>query len=302
MAMTPAMRWQLDDLPVFLAVIEHGGVTAAARALGRPKSGVSLALTRLEQALGLRLLDRISRSLRLTAEGEVFLRQAQLIVEQAREADALMAGLGAAPSGRLVVALPPALAQERLAPRLPAFQARWPDIELELIVTPHGEDLLRDQVDLAVVVGPLQDSDRVCRPLLAGPLIWVASPDWLAAHPPGRTLAEARAQVRWCETRYTRRRLPVRVDGEAQWLDLTRGVSHVNDTLVVRGAVIAGAGISVLPRHHCTGPLADGRLVEVLQHIVFDQADSQLMVVYPSRRLLSPRVRVFLEFLAEVSA
>ncbi|NDY93876.1 LysR family transcriptional regulator [Ideonella sp. TBM-1] len=305
------MRWQLDDLPVFLAVIEQGGVTAAARHLGWPKSTVSSAVTRLEQALGLRLLDRVSRRLRVTAEGEAFARQAQLIVEQAREADALMAGLGAAPAGRLAVALPPALTQERVAPRLAQFKARHPQVELDIVVTTHGESLLGKRVDLAVVVGQLDDSERVCRPLLSSPLLWVASPAWAQAHPPPAAgsagppeaeLALLRAQVQLCETRYAQRRLPVHVRGEPATLDLSRGCSHVNDPLVVRRAVMAGAGVSVLPRHYCEAPLAEGRLVEVFPHITFELQAAQLSVVYPGRRLLSPRVRVFLEFLTECCA
>jgi len=294
------MKWQLDDLPVFVAVVEQGGVAAAARALGWPKSSVSTALSRLEQALGLRLVDRSSRRLRVTAEGEAFHRQAQLILAQAHEADALMAGLGAAPAGPLAVALPPAFSQEMVAPRLGDFLARYPAIQLEIMVTTHGAALVRDQVDLAVVVGPLEDSELVSRPLLSESLVWAASPRWLAAHTPGPGLAELRAQVQLCEARYGLRRMPVHVHGEAAHLDLQRGIAHVNDPLVVRRAVMAGAGISVLPRHYCGEQLAAGSLVEVLPHIRFDQAASQLTVVYPGRRLLSPRVRVFVDFLIEV--
>lgn len=293
------MKWSLDDVPVFLAVVEHGGIAAAARALGWPKSTVSTALTRLEHGLGLRLLDRLSRSMRLTAEGESFRRQAQLIVDQAREADALMAGFGVVPAGRLAVALPPAFVQEKVAPRLAAFHAQYPGIELDMVITAQGAELLRDRVDLAVVVGQLEDSEWVSRSLLTGELIWVASPQWLAGHTLGETLADVRAQIQICETRYALRRMPVHVHGVPQWLDLARGISHVNHPLVVRRAVMCGAGVSMLPRHYCAESLAEGRLVQILPHIRFDLASSRLTVVYPSRRLLSPRVRVFLDFLAD---
>lgn len=296
------MKWRLDDLPVFLAVIDQGGVSAAARALDAPKSTVSAALTRLEQGLGLRLIDRSSRSLRITAEGEAFRRQAQLILEQAREADALMAGLGSTPSGRLTVALPPAFSLELLAPHLERFRAAQPGIELEIVVSGQGATLVRDQVDVAVVVGPLEDSELVSLPLVAGGLVWVTSPRWLADHTPGPGLDELRRQVQVCETRYAQRRLPVHVNGEAAQIDLSRGITRVNDPLVVRRVVMDGGGLSLLPRHYCTAPLADGRLVEVLPHIRLDQARSQLTAVYPGRQLLSPRVRVFLAFLQEVCA
>ncbi len=296
------MKWQLNDLPVFLAVVEQGGISAAARSLGLSKSGVSVVLTRLEQSLALRLLDRSTRSLRVTAEGEAFYRQAQLIMEQAREADAMMAGLGAAPSGKLTVALPPAFCHEMVAPRLASFRQRYPEVQLEMVVTSNGAALVRESADLAVVVGPLEDSELVSRTLLSSALIWVASPAWLATHTLGETLPEICAQVQICETRYGLRRLPIHMDGEAGQLDLTRGITHVNNPLVVRSVVLGGGGVSVLPRHYCVPQLADGSLVEVLPHIRFDLAASRLTVVYPGRKLLSPRVRAFLEFLAEVCA
>ncbi|MFT0534431.1 LysR family transcriptional regulator [Castellaniella hirudinis] len=293
------MKWNLDDLPIFAAVIRQGGISAAARELGMPKSTVSTALTRLEQGLGLRLLDRSSRSLRVTAEGEAFHRQAQLILDQAREADDLMAGLGAVPTGRVSVALPPAFSLDVLAPRLLAFRARYPGLELDIVVTSQGAALVRDRVDLAVVVGALQDSELVSRTLIEGKLIWVASPAWLADHPLGETLDAVRAQIQICETRYAQRRMPVTVHGESACLDLSKGVIRVNDPLVVLRTVMAGGGVAMLPHQYCVGPLAAGRIVEVLPHVRLGRASARLTAVYSSRRLLSPRVRVLLDFLVD---
>lgn len=294
------MKWHLDDVPIFLAVVEQAGISAAARALGAPKSTISAALSRLESGLGLRLLDRSTRTLRLTAEGEAFRRQAQLIVEQAKEADALMGGLGAKPSGRLTVALPPAFAQDLVAPHLPRFRLLHPEVDLEIVVTTQGAAMVRDSVDLAVVVGALEDSELVSRTLLEPELIWVASPKWLQAHTLGQSLEDVRAQVQICETRYALRRLPLRVHGEEAHIDLSRGVVKVNHPLVVRRVVLEGGGISLLPHPYCADALAQGRLVQVLPHIRFAQVGSRLTVVYPGRRLLSPRVRVFLEFLTDL--
>jgi DNA-binding transcriptional LysR family regulator len=294
------MKWQLDDLPVFLAVLEQGGISAAARTLGLPKSSVSVVLARLEQSLQLRLFDRSTRSLRVTSEGEAFYRQALLIMEQAREADALMAGLGATPTGKLTIALPPAFCQEMVAPRLASFRHRYPEVQLNIIVTSHGAALVRESADMAVVVGPLEDSELVSRTLLSTALIWVASPAWLAQHTLGGTLPEVCAQVQICESRYGLRRMRVHMDGEPGQIDLESGITHVNNPLVVRSVVLGGAGVSVLPRHYCVQQMADGSLIEVLQHIRFDLAASRLTVVYPGRKMLSPRMRAFLEFLVEL--
>lgn len=294
------MRWILDDIPLFAAVVEHGGMSAAAAALSMPKSTLSTAVARLEKGLGLRLFERHSRSLRLTEEGGTFHRHAQSILEQVREADAAVAGLRAEPSGRLVAALPPAFCQEIVAPKLAAFHAAYPKITLDLIANAHGVDLLRDQADLAVVVGKLADSELVVRTLIASPLIWVASPAYLAGTALGPGLDELRAHLRLCERRYAVAAMPVHIDGQATRIDLATGLSQVGNPLVAREAVIHGAGITPLPRHYCLDQLASGALVEVYRHITFDAAAATLSLVYPGRRLMSPRLRAFIDFLGEV--
>ena len=293
------MKWKIDDVPIFAAVVEKNGITAAAEHLGMPKSTVSTAITRLETGLGLRLIDRNSRNLRVTSEGETFYRHAQRIVEQVTEANAMMAGHTAVPSGRLSVAVPPAFSQEIMARHLSGFRARWPEIELDLNITTHGLELIRDQVDVAVVVGPLEDSDLVSRTLLAGPLIWVASPAYLARNPLAEGLEALRNHVQICEHRYGLARLPVRVAGDPAQIDLAQGVWHVNSPLAVREAVLAGAGVAPLPQHYCRSQIANGRLIQVFTQITFDIAASTLTAVYLSRRLMSPRLRVFLDFLSE---
>lgn len=295
------MQWNIDDIPVFLAVVEQNGITAAARALDMPKSTVSKTLSRLEQALNLRLIDRNSRNLRVTSEGDTFYRQALLIMEQARETDATMAGLSAVPSGQLCVALPPAFCQEIVAPNLAAFHRDYPEVSLDLIVTSHSIDLLRDQVDVAVMVGPQEDSGLIAKTLLAGHLVWVTSPTYLTSHPLGDGPEELLEHIHICEKRYGLRRMPMHVRGKVTHLDLARGITHVNDPLSVRRAVLNGAGVSLMPAHYCRAELSDGSLVEVCRHITVDLSASKLTVVYPSRRLMSPKTRAFLTFLDQVA-
>lgn len=294
------MKWRIDDVPIFAAIVEQDGITGAAAHLGLAKSTVSTALTRLEQALGFRLFVRNSRSVRLTPDGETFYRQALLILEQVREADATAAGLNAEPVGRLQVAMPTAFAQEVVAPRLAEFAARYPNVDLEITVAGRAIELLRDGLDLAVVVGPLEDSDLVTRTLVGGDLTWVASPDYLASNDLGETLDDLRPHIRICEKRYGIPKMPVHVNGAPTQIDLMRGISHVNDPVVVRQAVIGGAGISVLPERYCRAAFDQGSLVPAAPHITFDYAASALSLVYSHRMLMSPRLRVFIDFLVEI--
>lgn len=295
------MKWRIDDVPVFAAIVEQSGITAAADHLGLPKSTVSSALSRLERALGFRLFTRNSRSIRLTAEGETFYRQAQLILEQVREADATAAGLTAQPSGRLQVALPPAFAQEVLAPHLAAFSAAYPEIELEIEVTSHGFDALRGSADVAIVVGELADSDFLSRTLYAGRLIWATSPDYVASHTIDATPEDLRKHVRIVEKRYGLPRMPVHSDGRATHVDLRSGIIQVNAPLVVREAVMGGAGVSPLPLLYCRKPLEQGTLIEIGQSVTFDLSASLLSVVFPPRMQRSPRLRAFIDFVIEIA-
>ncbi len=295
------MKWRIDDVPIFAAIVEQNGLSAAARTLGLSKSTVSSALARLEQALGFRLFVRNSRNIRLTPEGQTFYRQALLILEQVREADATAAGLSSEPAGRLAVALPPAFAQEVVAPRLAQFAERYPEVELEIIVTAQGIDPLRDRIDVAVVVGPLQDSDLISRTLLSGHLAWVTSPAYLEKNNIDPTPEGLRQHVQLCETRYGLARMPVHAAGTATHIDLLTGITHVNDPLVVRQAVIGGAGLSPLPELYCRKPVSDGTLVAVGGAVTFDLSASILSVVYPHRMLMSPRLRAFIDFLSDIS-
>jgi DNA-binding transcriptional LysR family regulator len=294
------MKWNLDDIPVFLAIIERGGISAAANTLGMPKSTVSTTLTRLEQDLGLRLIDRSSRSLRITAEGEVFYRQAQQIMEQAVVTDSLMADLGNVAKGRLKVALPPAFSEEFVASHLLNFRQQHSEIDLEIIITSQGAELIRDQVDIAVVVGELEDSELVSLPLVRGQLIWVSSPDWLAQNRLPETLDELATMVQICETRYALRRLAVYIDKDLHYLNLAHGIMRINHPLIVRRMLMSGGGISLLPYHYCVKQLAEKSLIQILPHIRLELASSQLTAIYPSRRLISPRIRVFLDFLTKI--
>lgn len=294
------MRWRLDDIFVFAEIVDGGGITAAARALDMPKSTVSKVLSRLEQELGLRLIERTSRRIRITPEGQAFYRQARLILDQAEAADALMAGLKAAPSGRVSLAAPAAFCREILAPALPDFRRRYPEVQLELSVTAQAVDVLGGQVDLAVVVGPQPDSTLTQKVLLSGKLIWVCSPAYLADNavdPPGEDYVR---HIQACETRYVQEPLTVHIKGSRRPLELGRDVFQINDPIAVRQAVKSGLGVSFLPARYCLDQLRSGELVEVWKHITFDSLASRLAVVFPGRSLQSPRCRAVVDFIEDL--
>ena len=291
------MRWRMDDLVVFCAVLDGGGVSAAAERLGWPKSSVSKALARLENDLGLRLIERTSRRMRVTPEGEAFYARAAVILELAGEADALMQGLRTAPAGKVSLALPAAFCREIVAPRLAEFAVTYPEIELELVVPSRGERPGTDDCDLAVVTGPQPDSSLVQKTLLGGRLVWVAGPTYAADHRLSDAPPEDFSAVRIYESRFAGTSIALHVDGAVRKLSLPARGLCVNDPLSVREAVRGGLGVSFLPERYCDAALRSGALLEVWRRVRFAESAARLAVVFPGNRVLSPRFRAVIDFL-----
>ena len=238
------MKWNVDDLPCFVAVADLGGISAAARALNIPKSSVSRILSRLEDGLGLQLFVRGSRALRLTHDGAQFYRHAGRILEQVDAATAELAGLGETPRGRLTVALPMAFGREIVGPRLSDFQARYPDIRLDVRIGSRLPDPLREQIDVAVVVGMPPDSDLIQQRLIDTPLVWIADPQTARSLPETFVAEPIGKFIRAVETRYATGSLLLAGEDAVQIrmeLDLTK-VMQINDPLIVRDLVAAGGG------------------------------------------------------------
>ena len=173
------MLWNLDDLPIFLAVAEHQGISSAADYLGMAKSSVSKAITRLEKGLGVRLFERNSRQFRITHEGEAFYQHSLAVLERAHETEAAMSALSGKPSGKLVVSMPMSFGREIFSPHLARFRQLYPDIELELNISSQSVDVIRDSIDIAVVVGAPKDSELILKNLYTSQLLCVASPGYI---------------------------------------------------------------------------------------------------------------------------
>jgi DNA-binding transcriptional LysR family regulator len=294
------MKWNVDDLPVFVAVSEMRGIRAAAEKLNMPKSTVSRTLSRLEDGLDFRLFDRNTRQLRLTAEGAAFLGHAQAILEEVMTANEAVAGLRHSPSGLLKVALPMAFSREVIGGQLAAFNQRYPEIVLEVMVTPYLVNLMREDVDLALVVGPVDDSDLMSQKISDTPLIWVASPDYAAKHDWDDQLARLKPHIKFCEQRYKTRRLAVKTTKGKQYLDTSMTIS-VNDSVILRDVVRQGGGVGLLPELYCRALLNTGELVQVCPSIV-PEARAQILALTVSRRLASQKTRLFIEFVRDCVA
>lgn len=290
----------LNDLALFAAVVVHGSFSAAARALGLPKSRVSRRVAELEQQLGVRLLQRSTRVVRVTEVGSAFYAHCEAMLGAATAAVEVAQQAAARPAGRLRVSAPMGVAHLFLAPLLARFLAAHPDIRLELELTNRRVDVIAEGVDVALRVRTtLDDSNLVVRTFGASDQVLVAAPSFIADHGPFPDSATLQGQrgvgpgglpgepSRW-------RLAPE--DGAA--IDIAYAAALVTDDVhVMMAAVIGGAGLALLPFNLCHDALRQGQLEIVLPQ--YRAAAHQLHAVYASRRGMAPAVRAFIEFLAE---
>jgi DNA-binding transcriptional LysR family regulator len=290
----------LNDLYFFAAVVEHGGFSAASRALNLPKSRLSKRVSQLEEGLGVRLLQRTTRKFVVTEAGERFYRHCQAMLAEARAATEDVAALRGEPNGLVRLSCPVSLAQSLLAPLLPVFLARHPQVQLRVLSSNRRVDVIGEGYDIAIRVRDKLDSDVELVARSFGPkrVVLVASPAFLAEHGepkdpqalsslPVLSHLEHEGEQNWelYDSACAKTTVPVRprlVSGEFR---------------VLIDAAVQGTGIAWVPEQSCIEELGDGRLRVVLPEWGLPQGI--LHIVYPSRRGMLPAVRALVEFLAE---
>ena len=287
---------ELTDLRAFVRVADLGGVSVAARALRMPKSSVSRSLARLEEAVGAVLVERSTRHLRLTDAGLLLRRHAGRILDDVGEAENAIGGLVGAPRGDLRISAPFTFAAGPLAPMLPTFLARYPEVRVILTVDNRNIDLLTEEIDVVIRIGPLADSDLIARRLATFELWPCASPAYLEQRGrPARPgdlaghaiIAHSDRQRSW---RFTS------LSGAITDVGLC-AVAVIPEPAVMRTMLLAGAGIGWLPDFHGAEAVADGSLVRLLPD--WSSGAVEAHALYPSHRSLSAKVRVFIDTAVE---
>ncbi|MDH0865043.1 LysR substrate-binding domain-containing protein [Mitsuaria sp. GD03876] len=290
----------LSGLLAFVRTADLGSFVAAGRVLGISASAVGKAVTRLEQDVGVRLLQRSTRRIALTEEGRLFHERCRRILEDLDDARTQLSHAAGAPRGRLRVSVP-IVTYHLLLPLLPEFLARYPEVELDVDFNDRVVDLIDEGVDLAIRSGDLPDSRMVSLPLRHFRFLICASPDYLARRGEPRR-AEDLAEHDGVRFRFPNsgRLLSWPLDGpggntvDAPEPRLRRTLVF-NNMEAVRGAAIGGLGIGCMPDFLALGPIADGRLRAVLD--VDARPAGRFHAVWPTSRHLSPKVRVFVDFL-----
>lgn len=284
------------ELEVFVRVIETGGFSAAARSLELSPSAVSKLVSRLEQRLGTRLLQRSTRQLQLTPEGCAFYERGLRVLADLDEAERC-ASAHAEPRGRLRVNANVPFGHHFLLPLLPGFLAAHPQVGVDVVLTDEVIDLLEQRTDVAVRAGPLKSSSLVARRLGATRMMIVAAPAYLARHGMPQSadalqahnrldIAHSRAQSGW----------PLVVDGERQVVQ-TGGSARASDGEALRRLVLGGVGLARLAAFQVQADVAAGRLLPVLETANPGDLEEVHAVFQGQGGYLPLRVRALLDYL-----
>lgn len=289
----------LSAISAFVRVVEARSFAAAAPQLGISASGVSRAVSRLETALGVRLLARSTRSLNLTEEGRAFYERCRRILADLAEATETIGDARDHPQGRLRVAAAMSLGRALVLPHLPDFHHHYPDIRLEMMLGDRMPDMIEEGIDCALRVGELSDSSMVARRIGRFRLLTCASPAYLEKYGTPTRLEQLR------EHRCIGYVKPVH--GVVPWhfrtpngptsIDVSPSLS-LNDAESVIQAGVLGLGIVQTGYAVAASYLKWGKLVPLFENMAAPGPD--VWVVYPQRRHLSSRVRVFIDWISEV--
>ena len=286
----------LTAMRLYCAVVENGSLAAASRSLGISPSVVSKQLSRLEDRLGARLLNRTTRRISVTEVGSAYFDRCKRIVADVDEAEAAVSLSHMAPRGLLKITAPTTFAHRHVTPHLPQFIELYPEVSVQVQVNDRIADLVDEGLDLAIRIAHLKDSSLIARRLAPNHRSIVATPDYLKR----RGIPECPDDllehdlVTWGDGN------PINdwhfmVNGREQVIR-TRSTVTINNGDSILAAVLAGGGLAMLASFMTGEYVQSGRLLPVLDEFV--REDVPIYAVYPSTRHLSPKVRAFVDFLA----
>jgi DNA-binding transcriptional LysR family regulator len=288
---------KFQALVAFTSVAECNGFTAAGRKLGVSTSAVTKMIARLEDDLGAQLFNRTTRRLALTDYGQEFYERSVRILAELEDAEAMVREANATPRGVVRAVVPFSFGRVTLVPALTAFCERFPEIKLDLTFNDNAVDLIAEGFDVAVRTGTLSDSRVIARVLTRGPQITFAAPSYLARH--GTPHSPQELQDHSCIVGRFGAEWSFR-DGDGEELTIRIEPSHMvwsGDAL--REAVAAGLGISQATWWLIRKDLEAGAVVPILT--AYERPGRPVSVLYPANRHLPTKVRVFVDYLVEIT-
>lgn len=288
----------LSDIAVFVQVVENKSFTATAERLELSKSVVSKYVSRLEQRLGVRLLNRSTRKLSLTEAGNIMYQRCLRGLDEIEAAEIEVSHLQQTPKGQLKFNVPMSFGIQHIAPAIPAFQREYPEVQINMNLDDRRVDLVEEGYDLAIRIGELPDSNLVARRLGPCRHVLCASPAYLKEYGIPRTPQDLEGH-RTLSFAYH--------DAPNEWKLLSASNQYVtvpiknsismNNSIGLLQALLQGAGIALVPTFIAGTDLQAGRLKKLLPS--YGLLEVSIYAVYPQRKYLSPKVRAFIDFISK---
>lgn len=288
----------LEEIAVFVKVVDAGSFTGAADALQTSQPVVSKSVTRLESKLGVRLLNRTTRRISLTEAGTELYRKAASALAQLDDAQLDIGRYQAEPRGTLRISAPTSFTVMHLTQRLARFLERYPQVTLDLVLEDRVVDLVEEGFDAAIRIGVLASSSLIARRLAPCKQVFCASPSYLKRHGTPEAVEDLLHHNCIVYTLGRDARTWRVLDDEGREVQLpVRGNAFVNIGFLEHALAVEGVGIALLPTFYVGDALRDGRLVRLLENVRLPELG--VYFVYPGRKSLLPKLKALLDFLAD---
>ena len=287
----------LEGIDVFVKVVQAGSFSQAARLLGMPNSTVSAKISLLEKRLGVTLLQRTTRKLRLTQTGASFFQRCVQALEELAAAESELANARREPQGRLRLTAPVEIGHNLLPALVRGFLKKYPQMAVDLIVTNRLLDLVAEGIDLAIRAGKLKDSTLIAKRFSVGHFALWASPSYLQKHPAPSQPRELK-QHDCLRFSIFKDNVFELTNGKENLRIAVSGRLLADDFEVLRSLAVLGEGIAFLPSFLCTEEIKQNKLVRVLPDWHGETVTFSL--VYPAQRFVAPKVRAFISVAEEL--
>jgi DNA-binding transcriptional LysR family regulator len=287
----------LDGMVIFSQVVTSGSFTKAADVSGHSTSYISKEVNKLEDRLGMRLLNRTTRSISLTPEGELYFQQCQQIIDNAVAAEALLAGHQVEPQGNLRISCPVSFGLSSIRPKLAKFIAQYPKVNVELDLNDRKVEIVSEGWDLLIRASrELEDSSLISRKLTTAQSVTIASPDYLKKHGTPQTPKELVNHDTISYSNLKQPNLWTYLEANGETVDVNVKSRVISNSPEMELALcVAGQGITRLPSFNLTDELESGALVQLFPEL--PTIEIGVYLVYPSRKHMSSKVRHFIDFL-----
>lgn len=290
---------QLQNMMIFARVLEAGSFSKAADSLGIAKSSVSKRVSDLEKAFGVRLIQRSTRKLHITEEGEALYRRCQQINQELALAKDELSTFREVAQGRLKISVSPLFGNTIIAPLIPSFQEKYPQVNIELHFASELSDLVGQGYDISLRMGTLADSSLVAVELFTVKFLLCASPDYLhrAGRPDTPQDIEEHAYIRWLAPNKPAHDTIVFYNNDQEYTCKVNSKLSTNDAQATKEAALNGGGLAILPNYAICGELRSKQLEVLLPE--YRVQELPISLVYPQRKHIPPKVRAFSQYLKD---